>query len=222
MSALTWLTPGLPDQAFPPTRHALVEPNGLLAAGGDLSPARLLAAYERGIFPWYSEGDPLLWWTPNPRSVLFPGELRVTRSLRKRIRSEKFSIRINTSFEQVMRACAAPRGGETGTWIDKAMVDAYSRLHEIGVALSVESWVGEQLVGGLYGVSLGKVFFGESMFARQADASKVALAHLCTLGYQLVDCQLHNPHLESLGARMIERDKFEGLLKRWVGGERVG
>ncbi|NKC13070.1 MAG: leucyl/phenylalanyl-tRNA--protein transferase [Gammaproteobacteria bacterium] len=205
-----------PPASFPPTDQALSEPNGLLAVGGDLSSERLLEAYRRGIFPWYNEGDPLLWWTPNPRAVLFPRELRISRSLRKRIRSGVFKVRLNCAFEQVIKACAAPRGNDAGTWIDSDMASAYTQLHRLGAAHSFESWYGGELVGGLYGIGLGRVFFGESMFTRQTDASKVALAYLCASGYELIDCQLPTAHLTRLGARLIARVEFEALLARLV------
>ena len=166
------------DLAFPPVESALAEPNGLLAVGGDLSPRRLLAAYRRGIFPWYSEGDPILWWCPDPRMVLVPGELRVTRSLAKTLRNKTYQVRFDTAFDDVMRGCAAPRPDQPGTWITAEMRAAYGRLHELGYAHSVETWIDGRLAGGLYGVAIGRVFFGESMFTRVRDASKIAFVHL--------------------------------------------
>ncbi len=210
-----WIDLDAPPTAFPRTEHALDEPNGLLAAGGDLSPARLLAAYRRGIFPWYSEGQPILWWCPDPRAVLFPNEMKISRSLRKTIRRGDFQITTDTTFQRVIDACAAPRGDDAGTWITDAMSEAYCRLHSLGHAHSVECWHRRKLVGGLYGVALGKVFFGESMFSRMGDASKVALAFLRDLDLQLIDCQIPNAHLASLGAREIERSAFVTLLDRW-------
>lgn len=206
---IPWLAAGQP---FPPVRAALAHPNGLLAASHDLSIDRLIDAYRHGIFPWSSEGEPVLWWSPHPRMVLFPGELRVTRSLRKRAASDRFVTRVDTAFEQVMRECAAPREGQAGTWIVPEMVAAYTRLHELGYAHSVESWRGDELVGGLYGLHLGNAFFGESMFSRETDASKVALVKLVervkAAGVVLIDCQQNTRHLSSLGAREIPRREF--------------
>jgi len=207
---------------FPPVEHALTEPNGLLAMGGDLSPQRLLAAYRRGIFPWFSEGDPILWWSPDPRMVLVPDEFHVSHSLRKKLRRPIYTVRADTAFEQVMRACAAPRRGE-GSWITEEMVVAYCTLHRMGYAHSVEVWRAEVLVGGLYGVALGAVFFGESMFSREPDTSKIALAHLVRHWQQhgygaqgLIDCQMYTPHLASLGARAMPRKEFITRLQELV------
>ena len=206
------------DEPFPPVELALQDPNGLLAAGGDLSAARLLDAYARGIFPWFSGDDPLLWWSPDPRMVLFVGELHVSRSLRRVIRSGRFRITIDTAFRQVMLACAEPRSSQDGTWITPAMVAAYTRLAALGYAHSVEAWAGDRLVGGLYGVAIGRMFFGESMFARQADASKVAFASLVRQlerwDFELIDCQMPTSHLASLGAREIRRDEFLAYVSR--------
>jgi len=208
------------DAAFPPVEKALKSPNGLLCAGGDLSAERLLAAYAHGIFPWFSEGDPILWWSPDPRMVLFPEELRISRSLRKTVKQEVFEIRVDTSFRAVMENCAGPRDGQAGTWIVDEILDAYTQLHEMGFAHSVESWREGQLVGGLYGVSLGRAFFGESMFARQTDASKVALVHLVerlrARDYSVIDCQQNTAHLASLGAREIPRAAFSQLLQESI------
>jgi leucyl/phenylalanyl-tRNA--protein transferase len=196
--------------AFPPVRHALREPNGLLAFGGDLSPERLENAYRRGIFPWFSEGDPILWWSPDPRTVLFPDRLRVSRSLRKRLRRQTFKVTMDRDFGGVIRGCAAPRDAHGGTWILPEMVVAYEALHRRGIAHSVEVWQNDALVGGLYGVAVGGAFFGESMFSRATDASKVALVHLCERltcwGFGLIDCQMRTEHLVSLGAIEIPRD----------------
>ncbi len=213
-----------PQDAFPPTCEALDYPNGLLAAGGELTSQRLLAAYRRGIFPWYEEPQPILWWTPNPRSVLFPAELHVSRSLRKVLRRDHFALAVDTAFERVMAACARPRGEQTGTWIGTQMLAAYSALHRQGMAHSVEvrDTTGE-LVGGLYGVALGGIFYGESMFSRRTDASKVALVALVDIlrrgGFDLIDCQVGNPHLASLGARDIDRLDFEARLAQTTGME---
>ncbi len=195
----------------------MTEPNGLLAAGADLSPERLVAAYRRGIFPWFSDGQPILWWSPDPRMVLFVGEFRPTRSLRKRIGAGTFEVRFDTAFRTVIEACSAtPREGQDGTWITADIVDAYCELHRRGYAHSVESWQDGRLVGGLYGLLLDRMFFGESMFAHATDASKVALAalvaHLQRLGVPLIDCQQETAHLRSLGARPIPRAAFAAHL----------
>ena len=214
---LVWLEPGGDPQAFPAADHALDEPAGLLAAGGDLRPERLLAAYPRGIFPWYSPGQPILWWCPDPREVLFPAEFRRSRSLAKRERNAGFEVRYDTAFGEVIDACAAPRhidGG--GTWITTEMREAYTALHALGYAHSIETWHADQLVGGFYGLWLGDVFFGESMFSREPDASKVALSALVrrstALGLQLIDCQMPSRHLSSLGSRAIPRSEFLRLI----------
>ena len=208
------------DDPFPPLRQALVEPNGLLCAGGDLSPPRLLAAYRQGIFPWYSAGEPVLWWSPDPRMVLFPAELKISRSLAKTLRNAPYEVRLDTQFARVMAECAAPRAHSGGTWINQDMWQAYCHLHELGHAHSVEVWQGDELLGGLYGMALGRVFFGESMFTRVRDASKIALVHLCRLLEQnhfvMIDCQMKTAHLASLGAREITRDEFAGWLAAHV------
>ncbi len=205
---------------FPPVESALSEPNGLLAAGGDLSSGRLVAAYRLGIFPWFGEGDPILWWSPDPRMVLYPAEIKVSRSLRKALRRDDYEIRVDTHFREVVEACAAPRPGQSGTWITSAMVDAYCILARRGYAHSVETWRDGELIGGLYGVALGRVFFGESMFARAADASKLALVHLARQierwHYGLIDCQMSTAHLASLGAREISRAQFSRELEQLV------
>jgi leucyl/phenylalanyl-tRNA--protein transferase len=207
-------------EPFPPVERALKSPNGLLCAGADLSPERLVEAYSRGVFPWFSEGDPILWWSPDPRMVLFPSELKVSRSLRKTLARGTYETRFDSKFETVMRACAEPRAGGAGTWIVPEMVAAYARLHERGFAHSVESWSGGELAGGLYGVSLGRVFFGESMFARATDASKVALVALVerlrSEGCTLIDCQQATAHLASLGAREIPRREFVRRLQESI------
>jgi leucyl/phenylalanyl-tRNA--protein transferase len=212
-----WLRSGSP---FPPLDAALDDPNGLLAAGGDLSPERLLAAYRHGIFPWYNEAQPILWWSPDPRMVLFVGEFKLTRSLRRVVRRRRFEIRADTAFRAVMEGCAEPRHGQSGTWITPAVIDAYVALHRQGHAHSVEAWREGRLVGGLYGVTIGKMFFGESMFARETDASKVALVKLICLlansGMPLIDCQQETEHLARLGARPIARRKFADWLSRLV------
>lgn len=216
MRSLHWLNPDSPPDAFPPVERALNDPSGLLAAGGDLRPQRLLSAYRRGIFPWYSEGQPILWWSPDPRCVLFPEEFQCSRTLAKRLRNAAFEVRINTAFDAVMRACGDPALRPEGTWIIEEMLDAYQQLHTLGHAHSLEIWRDDALVGGLYGVQLGPVFFGESMFSRVTDASKVALLHLCRQALpqpiRLIDCQMATPHLRSLGARTLPRAEFVGLL----------
>ncbi|MBV9619573.1 MAG: leucyl/phenylalanyl-tRNA--protein transferase [Gammaproteobacteria bacterium] len=220
MRSITWLSPHDAPEYFPPAEQALEEPAGLLAAGGDLSPQRLLAAYRRGIFPWYSPGQPVLWWSPDPRAVLFPEEFRCTRSLAKTLRNAGFTASLDRDFTQVIDGCAAPRAASPGTWITSEMRAAYLRLHQLGYAHSVEVWHRAGLVGGLYGVRLGAVFFGESMFSRVRDASKVALAHLIGVcrrnAMVVIDCQLPSHHLASLGARSIPRRQFQALLAEHV------
>ncbi len=196
----------------PPVESALRTPNGLLAMGGDLSPARLLDAYRHGIFPWFNAEDPILWWSPDPRMVLFPHEFKISRSLRKTLHGGKFEVRTDSAFEQVMRACAAPRNGQPGTWIHEEMIASYTALHRLGHAHSVETWMDGKLAGGLYGVAIGRMFYGESMFSSRTDASKIALAHLAAQlarwNFGMIDCQMNTPHLASLGAREIPRTKF--------------
>lgn len=215
------------DTEFPPTGEALRHPNGLLAAGGGLSADRLVAAYRRGIFPWYEAPQPVLWWTPDPRSVLFPDELHISRSLRKTLRLDAFRLSVDTQFTQVMQGCAASRGAGVGTWIDGDMIAAYGQLRALGLAHSIEvTDATGALVGGLYGVSLGRVFFGESMFSRATDASKVALVALVDIlkrgDFHMIDCQVENGHLNSLGARNIDRLDFEQRLEQTVGVESDG
>ena len=212
-----WLHTG---ESFPPVTTALAEPNGLLAAGGDLSPVRLLDAYRHGIFPWFNPGQPILWWSPDPRMVLITRELKVTRSLDKVLRNREYEVRADTAFRAVMRACAEPRPTQGGTWISDDMIAAYSELHARGIAHSVETWIGGELAGGLYGVALGRMFFGESMFTRVADASKIALAHLARQlqrrEFGMIDCQMHTAHLASLGARESPRAGFIRNLRELV------
>ena len=207
-------------EPFPPVSKALRSPNGLLCAGGDLTPERLIEAYRHGIFPWFSEDEPILWWSPDPRMVLFPSELKVSRSLRRTLARGPYETRYDSAFREVMESCAAPRDGQAGTWIVPEMVEAYVALHERGLAHSVESWKDGELVGGLYGVHLGRVFFGESMFSVERDASKAALKRLVdesvARSVQLIDCQVASPHLESLGARCITRTEFSALLSRAI------
>jgi leucyl/phenylalanyl-tRNA--protein transferase len=217
-----WLDPNDRSYAFPPVEYALREPDGLLAVGGDLAPERILNAYRHGIFPWFSPGQPILWWSPDPRAVLFPEKLKVSRSLRKTINHHTYRVTFDTAFAQVIRACAAtPRRGQDGTWISEEMQQAYIRLHELGFAHSAESWLGDELVGGLYGMRLGRIFFGESMFSHRSDASKVPFVHLVRKlqndGVVLIDCQVTTEHLLSLGAEEIPRKRFIGLLDRYTG-----
>jgi leucyl/phenylalanyl-tRNA--protein transferase len=197
---------------FPPVELALRSPNGLLAAGADLKPERLLDAYRHGIFPWFSAGDPILWWSPDPRMVLLPDEFKVSHSLHKTLRRGIHEVRTDSAFERVMRACASPRDGQDGTWIQEEIIEAYVRLHQMGLAHSIETWMDDELVGGLYGVSLGRMFYGESMFSRKTDASKIALAHLVAQlkrwNFGMIDCQMNTPHLATLGAREIPRRQF--------------
>ena len=212
-----WLTP---DSFFPPLETALVKPNGQLAAGGDLSPERLIEAYRSGIFPWFNANETILWWSPDPRMVLFPSELRISRSLNKILRNSNYEVRVDSAFSQVIQACAEPRKGQSGTWIHSDMVSAYTVLHEMGLAHSVETWVGGELVGGLYGIAQGKMFFGESMFSRTHDASKIAFIHLVKQlerwNFKMIDCQMKTAHLASFGAREIPRKEFSQKLKELV------
>lgn len=205
------------NDPFPPVETALTYPNGLLAAGADLSVPRLLEAYRRGIFPWFAEGEPILWWSPNPRMVLFPAELNVSRSLAKRLRRRDYEVRADTAFAEVMARCAAPRSGQSGTWITPKLMRAYGALHAHGYAHSVETWIGGELAGGLYGVAIGRMFYGESMFARVTDASKVAFVHLVRhlvrCGFGMIDCQMKTVHLASLGAREISRANFTSAMQ---------
>lgn len=216
---LTILDPDNPEQEFPALEQALREPDGLLAVGGCLSVSRLLNAYRHGIFPWYNAGEPILWWSPDPRLVLFPDQINVSRSLRKAIRKQKFSISYDQAFDEVIAGCAGIRKDSLGTWITQDISRAYKDLFRLGIAHSAEAWHEGKLVGGLYGIALGRVFFGESMFHTMTDASKVAFVTLVEQleewGYQLIDCQVHTEHLESLGAVEIGRREFVELLARY-------
>jgi len=210
------MIPWLGDQPdFPPISRALRNPNGLLAAGGALTPDWLLAAYRRGIFPWFNDGEPILWWSPDPRMVVFPDRIRITRSLRKTLRNARYEVRLDSAFATVIRACAQTREA-TGTWITDAIQDAYIRMHELGYAHSVETWVDGELVGGLYGMAVGRAFYGESMFSRRTDASKIAFVHLARFleqqDFGVLDCQMTTHHLASLGGREIPREDFVKLL----------
>jgi leucyl/phenylalanyl-tRNA---protein transferase len=217
---LTWLEKGDP---FPPVERALAEPNGLLCAGLELTSERVLAAYERGIFPWYTAGQPVLWWSPDPRMVLRPHRFKLHRSLKKTLRHADYEIRIDQHFVEVMEGCAEPRPDQDGTWISEAIIATYEKLHRAGFAHSIECWMDGELAGGLYGIALGRVFFGESMFVRRTDASKLALAHLIAQltrwDFELVDCQQQTRHLASLGAAPISRKHFVDELARLVHSE---
>lgn len=213
---LTWLQRDSLD--FPPLNKALREPNGLLAAGGDLRPERLIQAYRHGCFPWFQDGQPILWWSPDPRTVLLPDQLHVSRSLAKVLRQSRYRVTFDQAFADVIRACAAPRSYAAETWITSPMQDAYLGLHRRGIAHSVEVWRDDELVGGLYGLAMGQLFFGESMFSRADNASKVGFVtlveHLKGWGFVLIDCQMPTEHLLSLGAQTISRDEFAGYLSK--------
>jgi leucyl/phenylalanyl-tRNA---protein transferase len=227
---LVWLGEHAEPDWFPPLDQALRDPPGLLAAGGDLNPSRLLAAYERGVFPWYSAQQPILWWSPDPRMVLFPSEFVISRSLRKTLRTGPYTTRLDQAFCETIRQCAAPRRSGPETWLNADMIAAYEQLFALGFGHSVETYLGTRLVGGLYGIRLGGVFFGESMFSRENDASKVAMARLVeecrARDIRLIDCQVASSHLASLGAREVSRNEFVALLhaharrcptERWAG-----
>lgn len=202
--------------AFPPTSRATRRPNGLLAAGGALTPEWLLAAYRRGIFPWFNDGEPILWWSPDPRMVVFPDQVRITRSLCKTLRNSAYEVRLDHDFAAVIRACAEPREPGGGTWITPAIQAAYLRMHELGYAHCVETWIDGELAGGLYGIAIGRAFYGESMFSRRTDASKIAFAHLTRFllqhDFRVLDCQMTTQHLSSLGGREIPREAFARML----------
>ncbi len=212
MRRLRWLTENTPEEPFPAAEEAMEEPNGLLAVGGDLSPARLTMAYQRGIFPWYGDGQPILWWSPDPRGVFLPGDFHISRSFRRRLNQSRARVTLDTEFEAVVAGCAAPRPDQDGTWITREMINAYTELHHRDCAHSVEVWLEDELIGGVYGVALNGAFFGESMFSRAADASKIGLAYLMAQlwrwGFHLFDCQMTNPHLEQLGIRAIPRRDY--------------
>ena len=218
MTGPFWLNPA--DRTnFPHVEHVLREPDGLLAVGGDLSMERLLAAYRRGIFPWYSEGQPILWWSPDPRALLFHDELHISRSLARFIRTSDYRVTLDQQFSAVIKGCAAPRRGEPGTWITPEMNSAFLRLYKLGYAHSVEVWQDEELIGGLYGVCLGRMFYGESMFSRRVNASKLALVYLvrqlARWDFGPLDCQVQSSHLHSLGARGMARREFGQILDRY-------
>ena len=209
------------DSTFPPLNQALKEPNGLISIGGDLSCERLLEAYTHGIFPWFSEGEPIMWWSPNPRMVLFPQELKISNSLQKTLKKQIYEVKINTAFHEVMTACSqVKRPDQTGTWINHAMIDAYSQLHALGHAISSETWLDNKLVGGCYGVIIGQMFYGESMFHTHTDASKVAFVNLIdylkSKDVGMIDCQMKTPLLESFGGREISREAFSQTLSKLI------
>ncbi|MCK5899022.1 MAG: leucyl/phenylalanyl-tRNA--protein transferase [Methylococcales bacterium] len=216
---LSQLNPYDPNEAFPSLDNALTDPDGLLAVGGCLSVQRLINAYKNGIFPWYNPDEPILWWSPNPRLIITPDHLKISRSLAKVIRQQRFELSVDRAFSKVIKACSTTREEAEGTWISEEMIIAYQQLHQHGIAHSIEAWSQGELVGGLYGVTIGQVFFGESMFHTQTNASKVVFAHLIQQlqqwGYQLIDCQVHSDHLVSLGAYEINRKDFIDQLNRY-------
>ncbi len=218
MSQIPWLEDSL---EFPKLATALTDPDGLLAAGGDLSPERIVAAYKKGIFPWFSDDQPILWWSPDPRCVVFPEKLHISKSLRKKLNKQPFKVTFDRDFPSVIQCCANSRGEEAGTWITDDMLEAYIELHHLGFAHSVEVWSGNQLVGGLYGLAIGRCFFGESMFSSATDASKIAFVYLANQlkawNYHIIDCQVENPHLLTLGAETIQRSKFQTILETNIG-----
>jgi len=226
MSDIIWLDDN--ENLFPDVSQALTEPDGLLAVGGDLSAPRLLQAYRTGVFPWYEEDQPILWWSPDPRCVLYPEQLHVSRSLKKALRKNEFQVTFDQAFMKVMHHCSGARHDQDGTWITPDMLDAFEQLHALGIAHSVEVWCTEngqpQLIGGLYGIAMGSVFFGESMFSRRTNASKIALhdlsQRLLEWGFNLIDCQVHSDHLESLGAITIERQQFISHLEQHINDPR--
>ncbi|MCW8921916.1 MAG: leucyl/phenylalanyl-tRNA--protein transferase [Sedimenticola sp.] len=216
---ISLIDPDNPHQPFPPVSTAETDPDGLLAVGGDLSPIRLLNAYEQGIFPWYSDEQPILWWSPNPRTVLFPDQIKISKSLKKSLRNRRYTFQFDKAFSEVIRHCAMPQAGREETWITEEMMTAYIQLHHLGFAHSAEVWEEDRLVGGLYGVAIGRVFFGESMFSLTRDASKIALVHLANTlseqGFGVIDCQVYTAHLVSLGAQEIDRSDFVQLLSHF-------
>lgn len=218
-SKLYWVAENTISEEFPDLSFALTEPDGLLAIGGDLNPKRILDAYRKGIFPWYSETQPIMWWSPDPRCVLFPDELIISRSLKKSLRKHGYKVTFDQTFSEVVKSCAEPRLNSPGTWITQAIIKNYQCLHESGHAHSVECWQQGELVGGLYGIAMGQIFFGESMFSRRTDASKICFAHLVhllkTQGFALIDCQIYSEHLASLGARVIAREEFSNTLDQF-------
>jgi len=220
MSLIPWLEQN--DYRFPDVETAMDEPDGLLAASQTLFPQLIIEAYRQGIFPWYSDNQPVLWWSPNPRCVIFPDQFHISRSFRRTLNRQPFTLKTNTAFRQVMLACAAPRQAQAGTWITDEMLENYCQLHEMGVAHSIECWHQKRLVGGMYGLKIGQVFFGESMFSRMKDASKVAMHYVCTqMKPALLDAQVESPHLMSLGAQLIPRPEFSRLVKKHTADARL-
>ncbi len=217
VNGILWLSPD-GDEDFPPAADALDEPDGLLAAGGDLSPRRLLTAYVQGIFPWYSARSPILWWSPEPRAVLWPADLHVSRRLARTLRKTDLRFSADSAFDAVIAGCAAARSNSPGTWITSDMIEAYRRLHEMGWAHAFEAWVGDDLVAGMYGLAIGRVFFGESMFTRIDNASKAvfvrAVEYLKARSFELIDCQMRSGHLQTLGATTLPRPEFIAHLER--------
>lgn len=217
---IPFLAPDDNTTPFPSVSSALNEPNGLLMAGANLNPERLLSAYRTGVFPWYEAGEPILWWSPDPRCIIWPQDIHVTRSLAKTIRNGPFEITENLAYREVMKQCGSPRRGSSGTWVSEEMIEAYCKLNKLGIARSLEVWNKHRLVGGLYGVALGRVFVGESMFSIERDASKVALVHLARSGhYSLIDCQLETSHLNSMGAVTVKRERYIELLTELSGSQ---
>ncbi len=218
---LYWISKNILSEEFPDIACALTEPNGLLAIGGELNPNRLIDAYCQGIFPWYIEGQPVMWWSPDPRCILFPDEFTISRSLKKSLRKDKYIITFDKAFAEVVKCCAEPRLNDSGTWITTSIIKNYNLLYENGYAHSVECWYRKKLVGGLYGIAIGKIFFGESMFSHMTDTSKICLAHLVhlikKLEYDLIDCQIYNNHLKTLGAKVIPRNNFSNILAKSCG-----
>ncbi len=221
---LYWVKENLLATGFPPIDEALRDPDGLLAIGGDLSNGQLLNAYKKGIFPWFNEGQPVMWWSPDPRCILLPEEIRISRSLTKSLRQKRFIITYNTAFTDVVNACAAARKDVDDTWITNEMKEAYFSLFKLGYAHSVECWLNEKLVGGLYGLAMGKIFFGESMFSYESNSSKIALVHLAQQlelkDFKLIDCQVHSQHLQTLGAKPIKRELFSQFLEHYCNDDK--
>jgi len=211
---------GINAPDFPPIHHALDEPNGLLAAGGDLYPATLIKAYSKGIFPWFDDDQPILWWSPSPRAVLLPDQLHISRSLHKALKRSDYQVSMDTAFDAVIEGCSQPRNYTNATWITEEMKMAYGELHKLGIAHSIETWRDNELIGGLYGIALGKIFFGESMFSRATDASKIAFVHLVQQlnqwGFKMIDCQVSSPHVMSLGAVEVAREIFQSYLIKYI------
>lgn len=218
-SQLYWVAENVISTEFPKVESALRSPDGLLAIGGDLTQSRLLSAYQLGIFPWYNQGQPIMWWSPDPRCIFDVDAIKISRSLQKTLKSHKFTVTLNKDFKRVIGGCAAPRIDHDETWISPEVNQAYQALHQSGYAHSVECWLDKQLVGGLYGIAIGKVFFGESMFSRVSNASKVALVHLAKFlqqnSFMMIDCQIYSEHLASLGAKVIPRNEFTKALTEY-------